>query len=196
MNWLAHLFLSHPQVEDRLGNIIADLVKGKNRKTLNSRFDKGIECHLFIDFFTDHHPVVKHSKKQIILQHKRYSGLLVDIFYDHLLAKNWNNYSQVSLSEFKEEIYESFINNLDGIPETATQILKQMVDEDWLGSYYNIFGIEKALIRIKKRLSTKHCNDFDVSKAIKQLQDNYNDFNKDFNLFFPDIIEQINQNIN
>ncbi|GAB4536332.1 MAG: hypothetical protein Tsb0014_24030 [Pleurocapsa sp.] len=79
MNWLAHLFLSQPQVEARLGNILADLVKGKEQPTLNSRFYRGIKCHLLIDSFADRHLIIKRSKQRIIAQYKRYSGLLVDI---------------------------------------------------------------------------------------------------------------------
>ncbi len=192
MNWLAHLYLSNPQVEDRLGNIIADLVKGKNRQTLNPCFNQGIKCHLEIDNFTDNHLIVKHSKKLIISQHRRYSGLLVDVFYDYLLARNWNNYSDVSLSEFTTEIYRSFLDNWDKIPpEVANLVFKRMIDEDWLNSYYHLSGIEKTLTRIKGRLSAKHHDYFDVGKAIQQLEDDYDEFDRDFNLFFPEIIEYI-----
>lgn len=98
MNWLAHLFLSEPRIEDRLGNILGDLVKGKSRHNLNPHFNSGIKSHLLIDSFTDKHLVVKRSKKRMNLDYKRYSGVLVDIFYDHFLAKNWHNYSQFSLA--------------------------------------------------------------------------------------------------
>ena len=195
MNWLAHVFLSPCLFEDRLGNIIADLIKGKQRKSLSPIFDKGIECHLLIDSFTDRHPVFKQSKKRIIVEQKRYSGILIDVFYDHLLARNWHLYSQISLGEFTTEVYESFLNNLDKIPPTIVTNIKRIVDEDLLGSYYHIAGIEKTLIRIKRRLSTKHNHNFDVDQAMKQLQDDYSNFNQEFNLFFPEIIEHIEHNL-
>jgi acyl carrier protein phosphodiesterase len=191
MNWLAHLFLSRPNIEDRLGNVLADLVKGEDKRNLNCCFDRGIKCHLLVDSFTDKHFSFKHSKRMIIVQHRRYAGILIDIYYDHLLARNWSNYSTITLSVFKQDIYQSFTQNIDKIPEKASLTLQKMICEDWLGSYYYLSGIEKALIRIKKRLSTKYSDDFIVNQAIKQLENQYDFFNKDFNILFPELITYI-----
>lgn len=191
MNWLAHLFLSKPTVADRLGNILADLVKGKNRQNLNPRFNSGIECHLLIDYFTDRHLIVKRSKARINPEYKKYSGVLVDIFYDLILARNWQKYDLGSLSEFTEEIYSSFQNNLNDIPIPARKTIEQMIGEKWLDSYYSISGVEKALIRIKTRLSAKHSHTFIVREFIEQLEANYEGFEADFNTFFPEIINYL-----
>ena len=191
MNWLAHLFLSKPTVEARLGNILADLVKGKDRKNLSPRFNSGIECHLLVDRFTDRHLIVKRSKTRINGDHKRYSGVLVDIFYDHILARNWEKYSEVSLSEFTEEIYSSFKNNLNNFPMSTRKTIEQMINKKWLDSYGTMLGVERALIRIKKRLSDKHTKIFIVSNALKQLENQYDHFEEDFKIFFPDIIDYL-----
>ena len=193
MNWLAHLFLSKPTVEDRLGNLLADLVKGTDRQKLSSRFNSGIQSHLAIDRFTDRHLIVKQSKARINPDYKRYSGVLVDIFYDHILARNWQKYSSVSLSEFTEEIYISFQNNLNELPLATSQRIEQMINRKLLDSYYDISGIERTLTRIKKRLSNKHTDLFIVSDALKQLEDNYIYFEADFNIFFPEIIDFLQQ---
>ena len=191
MNWLAHLFLSKPTVEARLGNLLADLVKGTNRQKLSPRFNTGIECHLLIDRFTDRHLIVKGSKTRINGDYKRYSGVLVDIFYDHILARNWQSYSEVSLSEFTEEIYTSFFKNLNDIPMSTSKTIEQMINEKWLNSYCTMLGVERALIRIKKRLSDKHNKIFIVSNALKQLENQYEGFEEDFKIFFPDIIDYL-----
>jgi len=193
MNWLAHLFLSKPTVEDRLGNLLADLVKGTDRQKLSSRFNSGIQSHLAIDRFTDRHLIVKQSKARITSDYKRYSGVLVDIFYDHILARNWQKYSPVSLSEFTEEIYISFQNNLNELPLATSQRIEQMINRKLLDSYYDISGIERTLTRIKQRLSNKHSDLFIVSDALKQLEDNYIYFEADFNIFFPEIIDFLQQ---
>ncbi len=191
MNWLAHLFLSRPTIDDRLGNLLADLVKGTNRQNLSPRFNTGIKCHLLIDSFTDRHLIVKRSKNRIDTDYKRYSGVLVDVFYDHILARNWQKYSQVSLSEFTEEIYTSFKNNLEDLPLRSSTIITYMINEKWLDSYYNMSGVEETLIRIKRRLSDKHSNIFIVRNLMKQLENQYNNFEEDFNLFFPEIIDYL-----
>jgi acyl carrier protein phosphodiesterase len=88
MNWLAHIFLSEPNVESRLGNLLGDLVKGKDLDDINPNLRQGIARHYAIDRFTDSHPVVKISKQRIDKEYSKFAGILIDIFYDHFLAKN------------------------------------------------------------------------------------------------------------
>src|SRR5277367_1527199 len=101
MNFLAHLYLSGDNPKIKTGNFIGDFVKGKN---LADRFEKdiakGIVLHREIDWFTDRHPVVKQSKDRLREKYRHYSGVIVDVFYDHFLARNWINYSSKSLSDF------------------------------------------------------------------------------------------------
>jgi len=97
MNWLAHLLLAEPNPELRLGNLLGDLVKGEERKILNPQLQRGLECHQAIDIFTDKHSIVKCSKKRLDPQYRRFAGILVDVFYDYILANNWDDYSDRSL---------------------------------------------------------------------------------------------------
>lgn len=191
MNWLAHLFLSQPNGEHRLGNLLGDLVKGNRRQELSDRFSDGIKCHLLIDSFTDRHLIVRRSKRRISSQHRRYSGVLIDVFYDHLLARNWHIYSQVCLASFTEDVYNSFLEYWEEIPLFPRMIILRMIQEDWLGSYYNIAGIEATLSRIKGRLAAKYRNSFMVNYFLTELTDNYVELEKDFKEFFPIIISYL-----
>jgi acyl carrier protein phosphodiesterase len=96
MNWLAHILLSEPNVENRLGNLLGDLVKGKDLDGLNCNLRRGISRYYAIlqrrgfanDKFTDSHLIVKISKKRIDKEYSKFAGILIDAFHDHLLAKN------------------------------------------------------------------------------------------------------------
>jgi acyl carrier protein phosphodiesterase len=103
MNWLAHILLSEPNIENRLGNLLGDLVKGKDLDGLNPKLRRGVSRHYAIlqrrgfanDKFTDSHPIVKISKQRIDREYSKFAGILIDVFYDHLLAKNWVLYSEI-----------------------------------------------------------------------------------------------------
>ncbi|MDJ0734354.1 MAG: ACP phosphodiesterase [Nostocaceae cyanobacterium] len=186
MNWLAHLFLSEDNLENRLGNLLADLVKGSQRQILNPQVLRGIECHQFIDTFTDNHVVVKRSKQRIS-SNTRMRGILVDIIYDHFLAKNWSMYSKLPLSVFTAQIYQSFQGYQGNLPVGIRNVIARMAAEDWLGSYRSLAGVENALERISLRLSARLYKTFDMEMAVRELTMHYGDLEADFLEFFPQL---------
>lgn len=187
MNWLAHLFLSEPNVESRLGNIIADIVKGSNRQNLNSHIHRGIKCHQCVDAFTDAHFIVHRSKQRINPNYRRFAGILVDVFYDHFLAKNWFIYTNVPLEQFTQEIYESFQAYPGKLPLEVTQILTRIATEDWLGSYRYVAGVETTLARISQRLS-RRAHSVILTPAVTELTAHYKNLDNDFQEFFPELV--------
>lgn len=187
MNWLAHLLLSEPNVESRLGNLLADIVKGTARQELNLHLQRGIACHQVIDRFTDNHIVVQRSKERINSSYRRFAGVLVDIFYDHFLAKNWSQYSHVSLDEFTAEIYQSFRAYQGQIPPIVREIITRVAAEDWLGSYRTVSGVEITLLRISRRLSRRRNRHFSLTPAINELITHYDALEYDFQEFFPQL---------
>ncbi len=191
MNWLAHLLLSEPNVENRLGNLLADIVKGTARQELNSHIQRGIACHLVIDRFTDSHIVVQRSKERINSSYRRFAGVLVDVFYDHFLAKNWSQYSPISLDEFTAEIYESFRVYQGQIPLIVREVISRVAAEDWLGSYRNVSGVENGLLRISRRLSRRRNKILSLTPAINELITHYDALEDDFQEFFPELFSHV-----
>jgi acyl carrier protein phosphodiesterase len=187
MNWLAHLLLSDRNIESRLGNLLADLVKGVARQSLNDGIHRGIQCHQTIDIFTDNHDIVRHSKQRLNREYRKFSGILIDVFYDHFLAKNWSCFSPQPLEVFTAEIYQSFQCYGGELPSAARDIIERMVTEDWLGSYKQIMGVENALMRISKRLSARWQRDFYLHHGIDELKVHYQDLEADFLDFFPQL---------
>lgn len=191
MNWLAHLFLAAPDGESRLGNLLGDLVKGKARNNLSPGLKRGLECHQAIDIFTDSHPIVKHSKLLISSEYRRFSGVLIDVFYDHILAKNWKDYSSVSLEDFTQEVYASFDDYLALVPPYAGAVIKAASSDNWLLSYRDLAGIELTLKRISWKFSRRRKKHYDLCPAIEELNKNYQELEQDFAIFFPNLITYI-----
>ena len=111
MNFLAHLYLSGNNKEVILGNFIADAVKGKELNRYKEQVQVGIRLHRAIDTYTDKHPVVEKSKERLRGKYHKYAGVIVDMFYDHFLAANWNEYSNEPLNKFTSNAYRILILN-------------------------------------------------------------------------------------
>src|SRR5262245_5547008 len=124
VNWLAHVFLSEPNVEFQLGNLLADVIRGPQRTAMSAEFVRGAACHKAIDAFTDAHPVVKRSRSRVGSEHRRFSGVLVDVFYDYFLARSFERYSSVALPEYTANFYAGAQPYVAGMPEDARIMLE------------------------------------------------------------------------
>ena len=185
MNFLAHLYLSGDNPKIKIGNFIGDFVKGKN---LGERFDpdvvNGITLHREIDWFTDTHPVVKQSKNRLRPKYRHYAGVIVDIFYDHFLAKNWDHYSKQLLPDFVEECYATIQEHESILPEEVRYMMPYMIKGNWLVNYSTLEGIQRALSGMARRTRFES----KMEESVADLQDNYADFKREFEAFFPDLV--------
>lgn len=182
MNFLAHLLLSGDDPEMMTGNLMADFLKGENRLRYRARFQTGIRLHHRIDKFTDEHPVVARGKNRMPPPFRRYAGVLVDIFYDHFLARAWDQYCpDRSLRRFSAGVYDTLWEARDELPPRLRRVLPWMIGEDWLGSYAETAGIERTL----KRLSKRPRRENPLAAGISQLEANYSQFRDDFHVFSP-----------
>ena len=191
MNWLAHLFLAEANPESRLGNLLGDLVKGVERQSLAPSLQRGLKCHQEIDIFTDGHLIVKRSKRRIDTKYSRFAGILIDVFYDYILANHWQDYSDIPLTKFTAVVYASWTDYIDSLPDYAQGVIRRLIEEDWLSSYSSLEGIENTLVRISWKLSRRRNRQFDLSPAKKELTQNYAELEQDFQQFFPQLISYI-----
>ncbi|HEX3049740.1 MAG TPA: acyl carrier protein phosphodiesterase [Aggregatilineaceae bacterium] len=143
--------------------------------------------HQKIDAYTDAHPVVSLSKQLISPLNSRFAGILVDVFYDHFLAKRWTRYSDVPLPVFAQQVYQALLDYETFLPEKLRQILPDFIQQDWLTSYQSLEGVKDALDRISKRLSRENC----LVDATNDLQRHYPGLQSHFDEFFPDMVQYI-----
>ncbi|MGC4021155.1 MAG: ACP phosphodiesterase [Cyclobacteriaceae bacterium] len=184
MNFLAHLYLSGDNPKIKLGNFIGDFVKGKD---LVERFGedvaKGIALHREIDWFTDHHPVVKKSKDRLREKYRHYAGVIVDIFYDHFLAKYWPDYSNEFLPDYADDCYSMILSYDSILPQEVKFMMPYMMKGNWLVNYAKIEGIHKALSGMARRTRF----DSKMEEASEDLKKDFQEFEKEFKEFFPQL---------
>jgi acyl carrier protein phosphodiesterase len=188
MNFLSHIYLSGNSEELILGNFIADSVKGSAYKNYSTGIQKGIILHRHIDTFTDSHPVVEESKKRLRPKYRKYSGVIVDIFYDHFLAANWDNFSSEDLNTFAKKIYTLIQQNKSILPLKSLHFLSYMVNHNILYAYSN----KESIARVLKGMSMRTAFESNMELAIHDLSEHYDLFEKEFHLFFPDLQKFVN----
>jgi acyl carrier protein phosphodiesterase len=187
VNWLAHVFLSEDNIERRLGNLLADLVRGDAREAMSADFRAGALRHRAIDAYTDAHPVVRRSRARIGARHRRFSGVLVDVFYDYLLASRWERYSNVTLTEFTATFYAQAAASAVVLPADARSTLDRIIEHDLLGAYRRPEGVEQSLRRLSIGLARRWRRDFALQTAVDELRAQEVGFREDFAEFFPQL---------
>lgn len=184
MNYLAHLYLSEPHEEAWLGSLMGDFVKGPLDDRYGSEITRAIAMHRKIDVFTDAHPVVLQSKSRMSAERRRYAGIMVDVFYDHFLARHWQDFHDEPLAEFTGRVYRVLERYHTVLPERLQRMAPMMMQWDWLGSYADIGSIYSALNRIGQRLKRENR----LMNSADELVGNYAQLEADFRAFLPDVL--------
>ncbi len=190
MNFLAHLYLSGNSEQVMLGNFIGDAVKGKHYRNFPELVQKGITLHRFIDHYMDTHPISHKSKILLSDVYGKHAGIIVDIYYDHFLTRNWSRFADIPLREYIYTVYDIMIRNSFLFPPRVKRYFPFFILNSWMESYSCISGIEDILGRMSKRTSLP-----DQTKAgIEILMDRYLEFEDHFLTFFPEVIHEIHEN--
>ncbi|HGE5774729.1 TPA: ACP phosphodiesterase [Flavobacterium psychrophilum] len=191
MNYLAHLFLSGNNDLLKIGNFMADGIRGNDYLNFPEEVKNGIILHRHIDTFTDAHPMYRKSKHRLHEKYGHYAGVIMDILYDHFLAKNWSYYCDEKLEDYAANFYKSLEDNYNILTEKTQHLLPYMTQRNWLVNYATIAGIEMILFQMDYR--TKHRAN--MQEAVVELQEFYVEFEEEFTLFFEELsafcLEQI-----
>ncbi len=183
MNFLAHIYLSGADNELMIGNFIADALRGKQTEVYSEAIKSGIKLHRQIDEYTDNHDLVKQCYELLKPSQGRYAGVIVDISFDHFLAKNWNNYHPVDLSIFSTSIYDVMDANYDILPLRFQKMMPKMRKQNWLYQYQYLEGIQKAFESIAKRATF----DSNMATAVENVKEHYSELEHNFEVFFEDL---------
>lgn len=184
LNFLAHIFLSGDNDQIKIGNYIGDFVKGNQLNNYPIGIRNGIILHRRIDHFTDNHPIVLESKKRLRPTYRHYAPVIVDMYYDHLLAANWVDYSKLELKKFTTDFYDLAWSKSDVLPDTVINLLTHMSSTDWLYNYKYIAGLQKAMTGMSKRTKFESR----MEESVKDLEKDYELFLQEFQQFFPELI--------
>ncbi|MCC6370003.1 MAG: DUF479 domain-containing protein [Bacteroidia bacterium] len=179
MNYLAHALLSNNNTELLIGNFIADHLRGNDFGNYSQGIVEGIYLHRRIDTFTDAHPLFKASKRIFYKGFEKHSGILVDIYFDHLLAKNFQNFHHQALPQFAEVVYGAYSSHQHLLPQSSSRFLDYVLKNNIYSAYATAQGIEQVLFHLSQRI--KHQVRLDESlklftEAESELQNNFSVF--------------------
>jgi Uncharacterized protein conserved in bacteria len=180
---LAHAHLSSDNNDIIFGNFIADSVKGKSYQRYRKDIVTGILLHRKIDSFTDNHSIFKSSREIISSDFGKFSGIVIDIYYDHFLATNWSLFDNRELSAFISHVYGILANRFGILPTRVKKMLPFMIGQNWLLSYSNLSDLERVFRGMNRR--TNYLSGMD--KAVEVLLDNYEEIKSHFMLFYPEL---------
>lgn len=187
MNHLGHLFLAESKPISLIGNLAADHLKGAIDPSIGSEMARAIRLHRSVDAFTDSHPAPSRSRKRLESSYRHYGRIIVDVFYDHFLARNWSRYSEEPFDRFVSRMYGVLTDNLDLVPGPLSSVLPRMIADDWLGRTGTVEGIRRALFHISNRLK----RGARLEGAITILERDRQELEDDFLKFFPDVIAHV-----
>jgi acyl carrier protein phosphodiesterase len=184
LNFLAHMAVASHDDDALLGGLLGDFVKGTPEGRFSTGVAEGIRLHRAIDSYSDAHPATRASRSRISATRRRFAGVIVDVCYDHFLARHWDRFNSVDLKTFVRRVYSVLSARQALLPERLTRILPRMIAEDWLSGYARLEQVGVALDRITCRLSRGAC----FLRAVVEIEDHYHDLEADFLAFFPDLV--------
>jgi acyl carrier protein phosphodiesterase len=191
VNFLAHLYFADPTAASMVGNLLPDLVAGPLGEGLHPEVLAGAQNHRRVDAFTDTHPVFARSRARLRVRHGRYSGILVDMFYDHVLAARWDRYHDEPLDAFIVRVYAGLSEGIVLMPEPMPKITGRMIEQDWLGSYASADGMRRILRMMSVRFSERLGRRVELGHAVDDLLEDGDGFEGDFHEFFPELCEYV-----
>ncbi|CAI8920004.1 acyl carrier protein phosphodiesterase [Pseudomonas sp. IT-P74] len=182
MNYLAHLHLGGQRPGQLLGSLYGDFVKGRLQGQFAPEIEGAIQLHRSIDVYTDRHPLVDVALSRFSLTRRRYAGIVLDVFFDHCLARDWALYADRPLELFTSDVYR-VLSSERQLPERLAKIAPHMVANDWLGSYQEFEVLEQVLRGISRRLTRPE----ELAAAMQELRRLYEPLSEDFRLFYPQL---------
>ncbi len=187
MNFLAHAHLSGENEDILFGNFVADAVKGNEVMNFEGDIRQGIRLHRKIDVFTDRHEVFRKSVARIRDAYGKYSGIVIDIYYDHFLAKNWNGFHREPLPLFAGHVYSILLDRYDLLPQKTKRLLPFLITQNWLVGYAAFDGLARVFYGMDRRTGFRS----GMKTAVEELKENYDDLYSDFNVFYPGLQEYV-----
>lgn len=185
MNFLAHTFLSGDDEGLVVGNFLGDFLRNKQVELLPEAVREGVRLHRLIDTFTDQHPLVLQGVRRLYAAHHKYAPVLMDVYYDHLLTRNWATYSSEPLEDFAARSYDILLRHTPIMPEPVSDRLQRMIADNWLSKYGTWEGLEFTFRRMQHFVSAPA----HLDGAVQSLQQHLPALQEEFGAFFPELID-------
>ncbi|KII75952.1 ACP phosphodiesterase [Vibrio renipiscarius] len=185
MNFLAHLHIAHHCDSSLLGNLLGDFVRGDPSKVYSPELTRGIRLHRFVDSYTDSAEIITSAKQLFPQGPRRFSGIALDVFWDHCLASHWSDYHDLPLANFCLQSEMTIKQTPSGeLPERFLLVSDNMWRGRWLESYQDVDNIEIALTRMSQRRATMA----PIKTCFPYLERHYDELQQIFSAFYPALL--------
>ncbi len=191
MNFLAHLYVSTLDEDFLTGSFIADSVKGRMIELLPVAAKQGVIVHRLLDSFTDSHLAFRDGVELIRPKLGRWSGVVIDILFDHFLALKWGSFSTLRLSDFADYCYQILLQRTEWLPLQSRRILPHITKDDWLTRYSSLEFLKRVFIGMHHRTSSKST----MPMAVDTFIENYDGLSDCFDRLFPEVISYVKTEI-
>ena len=192
MNWLAHLHLATLVNADAAASILPDVINPHTFIQATPKQKQAMTLHQAVDYFTDQHQCVLQAKIYCSPSYKRFSGILVDLFFDYCLCQTWQVYSQMPLDAFIAQQHQQIQHELSNLPVRAQDFFRHLMQANWLSSYQTLEGMQQTLQRLTQRLK----NRVDLAPALQILIQHEMQFLALFHDFYPDLQAFVRSSVN
>lgn len=189
MNYLAHMQLSCSDDYLLMGNFLADMLDLHETEKLPVAYQQGVKLHRLIDSYTDAHPVVSEVNKLLHPNHHKYAPVVSDVIFDYFLALNWNKFESRPLQSFCQMVYQVIADHMQVLSGRKWNMVEHMVADNFLMKYTNIEGMQFVFDKMSAR--SRYVSNF--PKAIEDIEVHYDEINRLFNLFYPDLVGEVNR---
>lgn len=190
MNYLAHLYFAKPTVDSHIGNLLGDFRRGVDIGLLPKPVQLGLQNHYHVDKFTDEHRAIDAAKKLFNKSHRRFAPVALDIYFDHLLIKHWDDFSSESFEQFRKRSFSLLEEGLPRMPNSMQRSIGHMINHNWFDDYASEDGIARAIKNVAKRIRFENT----FHQSVEDIQANKSSIETLFLAFFPELVSHISRN--
>ena len=186
MNFLGHIYLSGPDTELAIGNLVADQIKGNRISELPDKIKSGIVLHRLIDEFTDNHISYKKCVRELFPKYRHYSRVIIDMYFDHFLATNWDNFHKTPLKIYSNSFYEKLEKSCFYFNDQVQYFICNLINQKWLEKYSNLKDLEVILKQMERRTkfpSKLAASTYDLIEKYTYFESHFFHFMEDVTFF-------------
>lgn len=191
MNFLAHVFLGNAQPSAIVGQLCGDFVRGTKLEDFSAPVQAAIRHHRSVDSFTDRHQINLAARELFAAPHRRFAGIIVDVVYDHFLAIDWDQYSDIPLQQYVDLVHESLASHESMLPDNLKRFTPILRAEQILENNRHRSHIDLTL----RRLSQRRQSMLPLATAAPFLWQNEVELKRAFDTFFPELIAFSNSQV-
>ena len=181
MNHLAHFVLAPDDDQARAGTWLGDFVRGSDLSTWPYAIERAIRLHRRIDSFTDTHALMLEARCSLPALQRRYAGILLDVYFDHLLIQHWQRWHTIPLKDYSDSVHACLARIAPDLPDPAGRVAHGMATHGGLTACASLAGMARVLARIGNRLSRPVALD----RALPALISAHATLETAFERFFP-----------